>query len=67
MDIFNLFTNATGTDATATDATATDAGFDINVIFEAVLKVFGFFRQIIDFMKGIFTPMFESLLGSVLG
>lgn len=50
-----------GTDA----STATDAGFDVDSIFNGLLTVFGFFRKIIDFLKGIFKPMFEGLFSSV--
>ncbi len=56
MNLFNT--------STATDATATDAGFDVNSIFNGLLTVFGFFRKIIDFLKGILTPLFESLFKS---
>ena len=50
--------------STATDVSPTDAGFDVNSIFNGLLTVFGFFRKIIDFLKGIFTPLFESLFKS---
>ena len=56
MNLFN--TN------TATDATPTDAGFDVSSIMNGLTTVFGFFRKIIDFLKGIFTPLFESLFKS---
>ena len=55
----SLFNKATGT-----DATPTDAGFDISGVFDGLLKVFGFFRTIIDFLKGILTPLFKSLFES---
>ena len=51
MDLFNK-------------VSGTDAGFDVDTVFDVLLKVFGFFRQIIDFMKGIFTPIFEGLFDS---
>ena len=46
-------------------STATDAGFDVHAVFDVLLKVFGFFRQIIDFMKGILTPVFADLFSSL--
>ena len=55
----SLFNTATGT-----DATPTDAGISVDSIFNGLLTVFGFFRKIIDFLKGIFTPIFESLFKS---
>lgn len=58
----SLFNTTTGTDA----ATGTDAGFDVNAVFDGIVTVFGFFRQIIDFFKGIFTPLFEGLFNSFL-
>ena len=58
MDIFNKLSP---TDV----ATGTDAGFDVHAVFDVLLKVFGFFRQIIDFLKGIFTPIFEGLFDSI--
>ena len=51
--------------ATGTDATPTDAGINVEGIFNGILTVFGFFRKIIDFLKGIFTPLFESLFNTV--
>ncbi len=60
MDIFN---NLLGSEATS----ATDAGFDVNAVFDAVTKVMGFLRQIIDFMKSIFKPAIQGLFDSVLG
>ena len=50
-------------------ATATDAGINISVdsVFEGLETVFGFCRTIIDFLKGIFTPLFEGLFESLLG
>ena len=51
--------------STATDVSPTDAGFDVNSIFNGLLTVFGFFRKIIDFLKGIFTPIFEGLFSSI--
>ena len=45
-----LFNTTTATDA---NASPTDAGFDVNSVFNGILTVFGFFRKIIDFLKGI--------------
>ncbi len=56
----SLFNTATGT-----DATPTDAGISVDSIFNGLLTVFGFFRKIIDFLKGILTPLFESLFNTV--
>ena len=59
MSLFNT-DNANG-------ATPTDAGVSISVegVFDVLTKVFGFCRTIIDFLKGIFTPLFKSLFESV--
>ena len=48
---------------------AEEGGLDIDLesIMGTVGDVFGFFQQIIDFLKGIFTPIFESLFSSLLG
>lgn len=56
----SLFNTATGT-----DATPTDAGISVDSIFNGLLTVFGFFRKIIDFLKGILTPLFKSLFNTV--
>ena len=54
-----------------TTAIAEESGSGLNIsvdsVFEGILTVYGFFRQIIDFLKGIFTPMFESLFDSAGG
>lgn len=50
-----------------TEETVEEGGIDLEGIMGTVGDVFGFFQQIIDFLKGIFTPLFESLLGSILG
>ena len=54
-------------DETTTIAAAeeTGSGFDVNSIFNGILTVYGFFRQIIDFLKGIFTPVFKDLFSSL--
>ena len=52
MDLFNK-------------VSGTDAEFDVDTVFDVLLKVFGFFRQIVDFMKGIFKPIFEGLFSSL--
>ena len=57
MSLFNV--------STATDATATDAGISVDSVFNGLLTVFGFFRQIIDFLKSFLTPLFESLFSSL--
>lgn len=44
-----------------------DSGFSVDGIFDTLLDVFGFFRTIIDFLKGLLTPLFEGLFESVLG
>ncbi len=58
----SFFNTTTATDA---NASPTDAGFDVNSVFNGILTVFGFFRKIIDFLKGIFTPIFEGLFDSI--
>ncbi|MBQ6065358.1 MAG: hypothetical protein IJK89_00925 [Clostridia bacterium] len=51
-----------------TTAVAEESGSGLNIsvdsVFEGILTVFGFFRQIIDFFKSIFTPIFEGLFDS---
>ena len=56
-----LLNTSTPTDG---NTTPTDAGFDVSSILNGLTTVFGFFRKIIDFLKGIFTPLFESLFKS---
>lgn len=54
-----------------TTAIAEESGSGLNIsvdsVFNGILTVYGFFRQIIDFLKSIFTPMFESLFDSAGG
>ena len=51
-----------------TAVAAEESGFGLNIsvdsVFNGILTVFGFFRQIIDFFKSIFTPIFEGLFDS---
>lgn len=54
------------TTAAAEEATEGGLNFDLGSITGALGDVFGFFQTIIDFLKGIFKPLLESLLGSVL-
>ena len=54
-----------------TTAIAEESGSGLNIsvdsVFNGILTVYGFFRQIIDFFKSIFTPIFESLFDSAGG
>ncbi len=56
-------------ETTAVAAEESGSGLNISVdsVFNGILTVFGFFRQIIDFFKSIFTPIFESLFDSAGG
>ena len=53
-------------ETTTTAAEESGSGLNISVdsVFGAIQTVFGFCRQIIDFFKSIFTPIFESLFES---
>lgn len=51
-----------------TTAIAEESGSGLNIsvdsVFNGILTVYGFYRQIIDFFKSIFTPIFEGLFDS---
>lgn len=59
MEVMNMIDETTT--AVAEEA---GSGFDVSSVFNGILTVYGFFRQVIDFFKSIFTPIFEGLFDS---
>lgn len=54
-------------DETTTVAEELNTSLDVDAAFDKLYDVVGFFRKIIDFLKGIITPIITGALDSILG